>query len=225
MVLHTWGQNLSQHLHVHCVVSGGALAPDGRWIPAKRGFLFPVRALSVVFRAKYLEALEGAFEAGQLDFAGETTPLAEPSAFPAFLAKLRAKDWVVYAKPPFGGPERCSPTSGAIPTGSPSATSASWMRKRGGPLPLQGLCPREQDQGDALTRRGIHPSVSPPCPPQGLHADPALWPPRQSPPHRAPGRLPGRARCADASACRTRNGRGLPLSGARSRCQPLPALW
>jgi hypothetical protein len=105
-VLHTWGQNLSQHLHAHCVVSGGALAPDGRWIPAKRGFLFPVRALSVVFRAKYLEALEGAFEAEQLDFAGETTPLAEPSAFPTFLAKLRAKDWVVYAKPPFGGPEQ-----------------------------------------------------------------------------------------------------------------------
>ena len=130
MVFHTWGQNLSQHLHVHCVVSGGALAPEGRWIPAKRGFLFPVRALSVVFRAKYLEALEGAFEAGQLDFAGETTPLAEPSAFPAFLAKLRAKDWVVYAKPPFGGP-RCSLTSGAIPTGSPSATSASWDAKTG----------------------------------------------------------------------------------------------
>ena len=89
---------------MHCVVSGGALAPEGRWVPAKRGFLFPVRGLSVVFRAKYLEALEGAFEAEQLDFAGETTPLAEPSAFGTFLAKLRAKDWVVYAKPPFGGP-------------------------------------------------------------------------------------------------------------------------
>lgn len=106
MVLHTWGQNLSQHLHVHCVVSGGALSPDGRWIPAKRGFLFPVRGLSVVFRGKYLEALRQTFEAEQLDFAGETTALTEPSAFRAFLAKLRAKDWVVYAKPPFGGPEQ-----------------------------------------------------------------------------------------------------------------------
>ncbi|MCA1853061.1 MAG: IS91 family transposase [Beggiatoa sp.] len=105
MVLHTWGQNLSQHLHVHCVVSGGALAPDGRWIPAKRGFLFPVRALSVVFRAKYLEALKGAFETGKLDFAGDTLPLAVPSVFGTFLTKLRAKDWVVYAKRPFGGPE------------------------------------------------------------------------------------------------------------------------
>ena len=106
MVLHTWGQNLSQHLHVHCVVVRRCARPRGTVIPAKRGFLFPVRALSVVFRAKYLEALEGAFEAGRLDFAGETTPLAEPSAFPAFLAKLRAKDWVVYAKRPFGGPEQ-----------------------------------------------------------------------------------------------------------------------
>ena len=106
MVLHTWGQNLSQHLHVHCLVTGGALGPEGQWIFAKRGgFLFPVRALSIVFRGKYLAALEEAFEADKLDFAGETTALAAPSAFRAFLTKFRTKDWVVYAKPPFGGPE------------------------------------------------------------------------------------------------------------------------
>jgi Putative transposase/Transposase zinc-binding domain len=105
MVLHTWGQNLSQHLHVHCLVTGGALGPEGQWIPPKCGFLFPVRALSIVFRAKGLEALKGAFATGRLDFARETTVLGEPSAFCAFLAKLRAKDWVVYAKRPLGGPE------------------------------------------------------------------------------------------------------------------------
>jgi Putative transposase/Transposase zinc-binding domain len=105
LVLHTWGQNLSQHLHVHCLVTGGALGPEEQWIFPKRGFLFPVRALSIVFRAKYLEALKGAFEADKFDFAGETTALGEPSAFRAFLTKLRAKDWVVYAKRPFGGPE------------------------------------------------------------------------------------------------------------------------
>ena len=105
MVLHTWGQNLSQHLHVHCLMTGGALGPEGQWIAPKRGFLFPVRALSIVFRGKYLEALKESFEAGKLDFAGETTALAEPSAFRAFLTKLRAKDWVVYAKRPFGGPK------------------------------------------------------------------------------------------------------------------------
>lgn len=129
MVLHTWGQNLSQHLHVHCVVSGGALAPDGRWIPAKRGFLFPVRALSLVFRAKYLEALQGAFETGQLDFAGETLSLAIPSVFGTFLTTLRAKDWVVYAKRPFGGPEQVLAYLGRYTVGSLSVTSASSLAK------------------------------------------------------------------------------------------------
>jgi hypothetical protein len=106
-ILHTWGQNLSQHLHLHCVVTGGALAPDGsRWIPAKAGFLFPVRALAQVFRGKFLDALPRAFEAGKLGFAGSLVGLAEPGAFRAWLAHLRAHDWVVYAKPPFAGPEQ-----------------------------------------------------------------------------------------------------------------------
>lgn len=105
MVLHTWGQNLNQHVHVHCLVSGGALSSDGkRWMAAKRGFLFPVRALSQVFRGKYLDALHRAFEQGELRFAGQTTPLAPPKAFARLLAKLRAEDWVVYSKRPFAGP-------------------------------------------------------------------------------------------------------------------------
>jgi len=104
-ILHTWGQTLVQHLHLHCVVTGGALARDGsRWLPAKRGFLFPVRALAPVFRAKYLEGLQRAFDRGALRFAGSVAGLAEPTTFAAFLATLRATDWVVYAKPPFGGP-------------------------------------------------------------------------------------------------------------------------
>jgi hypothetical protein len=78
-ILHTWGQNLSQHLHLHCVVTGGALAPAGtRWIAAKEGFLFPVRALSVVFRAKYLAALQQACAAQRLTFAAGTAELAQP---------------------------------------------------------------------------------------------------------------------------------------------------
>ena len=106
-ILHTWGQNLSQHLHLHCVVTGGALAPDGaRWISAPPGFLFPVRALAVVFRAKYLDALRRAFAKDQLVFAGSVAPLAEPAAFAAWLAQLRQPDWVVYAKRPFAGPEQ-----------------------------------------------------------------------------------------------------------------------
>ncbi|MGH2404142.1 MAG: IS91 family transposase [bacterium] len=104
-ILHTWGQNLSQHLHLHCVVTGGALAPDGaRWISAPPGFLFPVRALAIVFRAKYLDALRRAFAKGALVFAGSVASLAEPAAFAAWLEQLRQPAWVVYAKRPFAGP-------------------------------------------------------------------------------------------------------------------------
>lgn len=106
-ILHTWGQTLEQHLHLHCVVPGGALTRDrARWLPAKRGFLCPVRALARVFRGKYLAGLRRAFDRGELRVAGSVADLAEPPAFGPFLATLRARDWVVYAKPPFGGPEQ-----------------------------------------------------------------------------------------------------------------------
>ena len=102
-ILHTWGQNLSQHLQVHCLVTGGALAPDrGHWIPARPTFLF-VRALSVVFRAKYLAGLERAIDSGQLTFAAGTADLADPATFTRLLHRLRRTDWVVYAKRPFAG--------------------------------------------------------------------------------------------------------------------------
>ena len=95
-VLHTWGQNLGQHIHLHCVVTGGALAPDGsRWIPARRRFLFPVRALSKVFRGKSLAALHDARALGSLPADLDTDKL---------MRALCGTPWVVYAKPPFGGP-------------------------------------------------------------------------------------------------------------------------
>jgi len=107
LVLHTWGQRLDQHIHVHCVVTGGALSDDGeRWIPAKPGFLFPVRALSAVFRGKFLAALTQAHQRGELHFGGSTAQLADTTAFGGFLATLKANDWVVYAKPPFAGAEQ-----------------------------------------------------------------------------------------------------------------------
>ena len=105
-VLHTWGQTLTQHVHVHCVVTGGALAPDGtRWIPAHPGFLFPVRALATVFRGRYLAGLQRAFDRGELHLTGGLATLAEPAAFVAWLDALRAQAWVVYCKPPFAGPD------------------------------------------------------------------------------------------------------------------------
>jgi putative transposase/transposase-like zinc-binding protein len=104
-LLHTWGQTVEQHCQLHCVVPGGALSRAGaRWLPAKPGFLFPVRALARVFRGKYLTALQQAFARGKLRFAGGVAGLAEPGAFQAFVGALRASDWVVYAKPPFAGP-------------------------------------------------------------------------------------------------------------------------
>jgi len=104
-ILHTWGQALVQHLHLHCVVPGGALARDGaRWLSAKRGFLFPVRALAAVFRGKYLDLLRRTFDRQEITFAGRAAGLADPKAFGEFLAALRQHAWVVYAKPPFAGP-------------------------------------------------------------------------------------------------------------------------
>jgi len=105
-VLHTWGQTLTQHVHVHCVVTGGALARDGtRWIPARPTFLFPVRALAKVFRGRYLAGLRRAFDRGELHLTGGLAPLDEPAAFTTWLAELRQQSWVVYCKPPFAGPE------------------------------------------------------------------------------------------------------------------------
>jgi hypothetical protein len=106
-ILHTWGQNLSQHIHLHCLVTGGALVADrSRWITGRSSFLFPVRAVATVFRAKYLAALRRAFATGQLHFADGTADLAEPVAFTGLLGRLRAVNWIVYAKRPFAGPEQ-----------------------------------------------------------------------------------------------------------------------
>jgi len=104
-VLHTWGQTLLHHPHVHCVVPGGGLAPDGqRWIACRPGFFLPVRVLSRLFRRLFLEQLQAAYTHGRLHFAGPLAALQDPTAFAQALAPLRQMEWVVYAKPPFGGP-------------------------------------------------------------------------------------------------------------------------
>jgi hypothetical protein len=110
MVLHTWDQQLRAHFHVHCLVTGGALANDGQqWRPARANFLFPVRALSKVFRAKFLDGLQQLYEQQRLVFPPTLTtvaPLANPDAFQALLAQLRGSPWVVYSKAPFAGPQK-----------------------------------------------------------------------------------------------------------------------
>jgi hypothetical protein len=113
-VLHSWGQTLQHHPHVHCVVPGGGLSPacpgqrsgGTRWIACRPGFFLPVRVLSRLFRRLFLEGLQTAFAAGKLHFFGALAGLASPTVFAQQLAALRQIDWVVYAKRPFGGPEQ-----------------------------------------------------------------------------------------------------------------------
>jgi hypothetical protein len=106
LVLHTWGSALTHHPHVHGIVPGGGLSPDGqRWVACKPGFFLPVRVLSRLFRGRFLEELQKAHRAGQLQFFGEYADLADPKSFASWLAPLRQCEWVVYAKRPFAGPQ------------------------------------------------------------------------------------------------------------------------
>lgn len=105
-VLHTWGSAMTHHPHVHVVVPGGGLSADGaRWIGCRPGFFLPVKVLSRLFRRLFLEGLMRLHRTGKLRFFGDLVGLADPNNFAAHLAPLRKTDWVVYAKPPFGGPE------------------------------------------------------------------------------------------------------------------------
>jgi len=105
-VLHTWGQNLHLHPHLHCVIPGGGLSPEGQWVACLPGFFLPVRVLSRLFRRLFLEGLRALYSAGELHFWGELHALEEVAAFVDYLAPLEKKEWVVYAKPPFGGPQQ-----------------------------------------------------------------------------------------------------------------------
>jgi hypothetical protein len=106
-ILHTWGQNLLLHPHIHCVIPAGGIAPDhAQWIHPKYPFLLPVRVLGKVFRGKFVEGLRRAFRNERLKFAGQIQCLNEFKAFAAFLRTLFRQHWVVYAKPAFGGPEQ-----------------------------------------------------------------------------------------------------------------------
>jgi hypothetical protein len=105
-VLHTWGSAMTHHPHVHVIVPGGGLSADGeRWIGCRPGFFLPVKVLSRLFRRLFLEGLMRLYRAGKLRFFGDLVGLADPDTFAARLMPLHKTDWVVYAKPPFGGPE------------------------------------------------------------------------------------------------------------------------
>jgi Putative transposase/Transposase zinc-binding domain len=106
-VLHTWSQNLLHHPHLHCVVPGGGLSPNGtRWISCRPDFFLPVRVLSRLFRRLFLKYLEKAFDSGKLRFSGSLEKLENPREFRSYLAPLKETEWVVYAKAPFAGPRQ-----------------------------------------------------------------------------------------------------------------------
>jgi hypothetical protein len=106
-ILHTWGQNLLHHPHLHCVVPGGGLSPGyERWVACKPGFFLPVKVLSRLFRRLFLESLRQAFEDGLLQFFGDLAALRDRPAFTEYLRPLADSEWVVYAKPPFGGAQQ-----------------------------------------------------------------------------------------------------------------------
>ena len=105
-VLHTWNQQMRHHPHLHCLIPAGGLAPDGScWIRCRKRFFLPVKVLRRMFRGKFIALLATAFRKKKLRFASALTPLKAPAAFDRFLRQLGSKNWVVYAKPPFGGPE------------------------------------------------------------------------------------------------------------------------
>jgi hypothetical protein len=105
-VLHTWGSALTHHPHIHMIVPGGGLSPDGtRWVACKPGFFLHVRVLSRLFRRLFLEGLMSLHRAGELRFFGDMAGMADATTFATRLAPFRRSEWVVYAKPPFGGPE------------------------------------------------------------------------------------------------------------------------
>jgi len=106
-ILHTWGQNLLLHPHIHCVIPGGGISPDQkRWIPSRSRFFLPVRVLGRVFRGKFIAGLKRLYRKGELRCVGPAAALADPKEFSRLLRQLHRSDWFVYAKPAFGGPSQ-----------------------------------------------------------------------------------------------------------------------
>jgi hypothetical protein len=123
-ILHTWGQNLSHHPHLHCVIPGGGLSPGGeQWVACRPGFFLPVRVLSRLFRRLLLQDLEKAFLAGKLAFFNALQPLNGHAAFLRHLLPARKAEWVVYSKRPFGGPQQVLDYVGRYTTGLRSPTT------------------------------------------------------------------------------------------------------
>ena len=182
-ILHTWGQALTHHPHVHCVASGGGLSLDGsRWIEGRANFFLAVKPLSRLFRRLFLERLQAAFEAKDLGFFGDLAYLADPAAFAAHLAAVRRVDWIVYAKKPFGGPAQVLAYLGrythrvAIANSRIQACDDDHVAVR-----LEGLSRWRRRQDHEFEARRVHPALPAPRLARRLPSHSPLRIPRQWP--------------------------------------------
>lgn len=185
-ILHTWGQNLSLHPHLHCVIPGGGISFDGtRWISCRPGFFLPVRILSRVFRGKFISLLRKAFRDGKL--AG----LPHELVFERLIESSVKKDWVVYAKPPFGGPDQVlkylSRYTHRIAISKWSAAVDGRSRRH---VPLEGLCPRQSAADDDACGTRVPPALFTACRSSRLRAHSSLRAAGQSLSNRKPGTMP-----------------------------------
>ena len=199
-VLHTWGQNLHLHPHVHCVVPGGGLSPDQRqWIACRPGFFLPVRVLSRLFRAKFLSFLRDAYDRQQILFHGQQRHLEDPALFRQLVAALREKEWVVYAKPPFGGspeivlkylvPGVLHPPGGNLQL--PLDRHRGWQS----PFLLEGLCGREPAKDHGAGWRRVHSPLPPARRAVRVYAHPPFRIPGPWASNREAGVVPKAAEC------------------------------
>ena len=182
-VLHSWGSAMTHHPHVHMIVPGGGISLDGtRWVRCKPGFLLPVRVLSRLFRRLFLAALADAHAAGRLAFFGEIAGLRRREAFAAHLAPLRQKNWFVYAKPPFAGPEAVLAYLARYTHRVAIANSRLVaLDERGVTFRLQGLPPQRAgavSHNDARRRR-VHQALPAPRSAKGISPHPPLRAARQ----------------------------------------------
>ena len=209
-VLHTWGSALTHHPHVHMVVPGGGLSPDGsKWIACRPRYFLTVEVLSALFRRLFLQMLVAAHHAGRLQFFGDHVRLADKAAFKAYLAPLRKIDWVVYAKEPFAGPKQVlrylSRYTHRIAISNRRLLSADQKRRH---LQVQGLSDRRASplQDDDAGDQRVYPALLDPRTAEGLPSHPTLWAARQYQPsrkHRARAQAARRA----VSPQRTRDAR------------------
>ena len=214
-VLHTWGSALTHHPHIHMIVPGGGISLDGaRWISARPAFLLPVRVLGALFRRLFLTRLLALHDARQLGFFGSMAHLAERRAFLRHLSPVRKKRWVVYAKPPFAGPEAVLAYLSRY-THRVAISNSRLLRfdEDGRHVPLQGLSPRRRrpPAGDDARRRRVHPPVPAPRPAARVPPHPPLWPARQRHPQ-------GPVSNAPASCSRSRR----PRPTTRPSNRPMP---